>query len=340
MPSETKREDMISAGQKWATGLVEGNGYIGIEWTNSAKTKWVATLKVSLDVYNARAIYKLRQFLKCGQITTSKHVITLRIRNNIHWRDLLLPLWDNFPLRSFKYYDLQCIKRALEVKRDKILQKAEKLNIIANLKWQLKQNRVTMKPSPLWNLKDTCLEQEQRLHMILDLDWLAGYVEAKGRFYILNDGRHGFVLGQCQGDHTHIIKAVHQYYGVKTALQIGPNYVMLDTKDQMTLHTIANTMHLCKSKETIRGTKGSRLFDSKGSGFFDCKGSRFFGMKSFEFSLWLRTLRKQNLMKSLLARQIIQKKKNRMRKDWMKLSYYYQQHYNKRYSPYIILGYL
>jgi hypothetical protein len=337
MPSETKREDMISAGQKWATGLVEGNGYIGIEWTNSAQTKWVATLKVSLDVYNARAIYKLRQFLKCGQITTSKNVITLRIRNNIHWRDLLLPLWDDFPLRSFKYYDLQCIKRALDVKRDKILPKADKLNIIANLKWQLKQNRVTMKPSPLWNLKnlnslnlkDTCLNfptyDKQHLHMILDPDWLAGYVEAKGRFYILNDGRHGFVLGQCQADHTHIIKAVHQYYGVKTALQIGPNYVMLDTKDQMTLHTIANTMHLCKSKD--RKTKSS-------------KGSRFFGMKSFEFSLWLRTLRKQNLMKSLLARQIIQKKKNRMRKDWMKLSYYYQQHYNKRYSPYIILGYL
>jgi hypothetical protein len=43
-PSETQRED-ISSAQRWAVGLIDGDGHMSISWSNSNKTKWVPLLK-------------------------------------------------------------------------------------------------------------------------------------------------------------------------------------------------------------------------------------------------------------------------------------------------------
>lgn len=265
VPSETQREAITSA-EKWASGLIDGDGHIGMQWTDRAKTKWVPLLKVSLHVYNARAIYKLKKILRCGKITTHKNLITLRVRSAAHWRHLLLPMWRwrGFPLRSYKYYDVLCVQHALAISQDPNLPHRHKQNLFATLKQQLKQNKLSDCISPVW-MTDA---------RVLDLDWLAGFVEAEGSFYILKNGQHGFALGQASD--RHIIAAVHQFYDVKAALKKRPNYLMLDTKNKTTLLVIANTMK-----------------------------NRMLGIKNFEFTLWLRTLIKGKRCKSLKARQII-----------------------------------
>jgi LAGLIDADG endonuclease len=331
VPSETQREDITSA-QKWTTGLIDGDGHIGIQWGNKEKTKWSPLLKVSLHVYNARAIYKLKQILKCGKISRHQNMISLRVTREDHWKNLLLPLWDAFPLRSYKHYDVACVRRAMALKYDTRLNLLNKLDAVALLKRQLHQNRINGKPSPIWepyitsyallltlcNLSLTLLplqkqrkgkRQKQRkgkrgkrgkrnkndiekaplpfinankqcLEAILDMDWLAGFIEAEGSFYILANGQHGFALGQTYDKH--IVAAVHAFYNVRCQLKHRRNYAMLDVKNTSTLLGIGQTLN-----------------------------KKQLGMKSFLFTLWYRTLKKKNTAKSLHVRQIMHRLRQR-----------------------------
>nr|YP_009183712.1 hypothetical protein [Ulva prolifera]ALN38242.1 hypothetical protein [Ulva prolifera]QZJ45935.1 hypothetical protein [Ulva prolifera] len=258
--SETKRED-INSEQKWAIGIIDGDGHIGLEWTNKEKTKWVPVLKVTLHRYNARAVYRLKRILKIGKITYSGDTITYRVRSKRLWHSVLIPLFGEFHLRSMKYEAVLIIKKALCMEQ---VGNATPNNL---LKLQQSLDRKTNQISPIWRngmgLKD-----------ILDLDWLAGFIEAEGSFYILSNGQHGFAIGQAYDQH--IIIGIHRLFKVNSVLKNRNRYIMLDTKNTETLHLIASAIN-----------------------------KRLLGVKSFEFSLWLRTLRKKNKAKTLKAKSIM-----------------------------------
>ena len=160
-----------------------------------------------------------------------------------------------------KYADVLVIKKVLSMQQ---LGNATPKNI---LRLQKSLDRKSDPISPIWT-------NGTDLKHIVDLDWLAGFIEAEGSFYILNNGQHGFAVGQAYDQH--IIIAIHRLFGVQSALKNRNSYLMLDTKNTATLYLIANAIN-----------------------------NRFLGIKSFEFSLWLRTLRKKNKTKTLKAKSII-----------------------------------
>ena len=250
--SETTREG-INSEQKWAVGLIDGDGHIGLEWTNKEKTKWVPVLKVTLHRYNSRAVYKLKKILGIGKITYSGSTITYRVRSKALWHSVLIPLFSKFHLRSMKYAAVLVIQKALHM--------SQVSNSGPVLKLGQSLNRKTDQISPIW-ANGTSLQK------ILDLDWLAGFIEAEGSFYILSHGQHGFAIGQAYDQH--IIIGIYKLFSVQSALKNSNNnnYIMLDTKNTEALFLIANAIN-----------------------------GRLLGIKSFEFSLWLRTLRKKKKLK-------------------------------------------
>ena len=260
--SETKREG-INSEQKWAIGLIDGDGHIGIEWSNKEKTKWVPVLKVTLHRYNSRAIYKLKRILGIGKITYSGSTATYRVRSKALWCSLLIPLFTKFHLRSMKYAAVLVIKKALHTTQ--IGNTKFKIKTILELQQSL--DRKTDQVSPIWS-------NGASLEKVLDLDWLAGFMEAEGSFYILKNGQHGFTIGQAYDQH--IIIGIHNFFNLQSGLKNRKNYIMLDTKNTKTLYFIANAIN-----------------------------RRLLGIKSFEFSLWLRTLRKKKKAKSLKAKLIM-----------------------------------
>lgn len=275
--SETTRED-ISDIQKWACGLIDGDGHIGIEWADKLHTKWVPVLKVSLHSYDARAIYKLKQALGLGQIGTSGTSISLRVRRRDHWIKTLLPLMKKFPLRSCKYHAAVYVEQALIISMDPLLERQAKLLKISHLCNAIKLSRHQNLPSPVWNgLPELNFEKPYvQGSLALDYHWLAGFIEAEGSFYILKTGQHGFAIGQAYD--AHIIRAIHKHFNITASLKLRANYTMLDTKNKTDLYKLSNALQ-----------------------------KRLRGMKSFVFVLWLRTLRKNNKAKSLKAMEIIRK---------------------------------
>jgi len=336
IPSETKRED-ISSSQRWAIGLIEGDGHIGLEWTNVSKNQWVPILKVTLHAYNARAIYKLKKCLGVGKISRSGNKISLRVRSRQMWLSHLIPLFQKFPLRTSKYYDFAIVKEALIIDHfynDCLIPKTPKTAFMHNkqkqisilntdgtdscdckarYKQQIEHLKLKLNPktkshgnqlSPIWNnvlaLSNSSIAPpfkaneikfklinmfngicKTRLASVLDNDWLAGFIEAEGSFYILSNGMHGFALGQTYD--IYVIAAIHYLFDIKAQLKVRHNYVMLDTKNTYSLFLISNAIN-----------------------------KKLLGLKSFIFSLWLRTLRKKSKAKSLKAKQIIDALRSRV----------------------------
>lgn len=68
------------------------------------------------------------------------------------------------------------------------------------LKRDIRENKLRGTPAPTTGLvtppRDTSTYDRDRLLVIVDRDWLAGFTEAEGSFYILANGRYGFALGQ------------------------------------------------------------------------------------------------------------------------------------------------
>jgi hypothetical protein len=276
-PSETQRED-ISSAQRWAVGLIDGDGHMSISWSNSNKTKWVPLLKVSLHIYNQRAIYKLKTILKCGQITRHKNMITLRVTKRQLWYDHLIVLFDNMPLRSDKFYDYITVKKMLFLEQTWFLNPPLSLSCnrnlliheVQSLVCQAKSNGRECQVSPIVML---ALRNDAPLR-ILDRDWLAGFVEADGSFYILANGQHGFALGQA--NNKMLVYLIHSALAIQSKLKVRPDYVMLDTRNRSTLINLLPVFH-----------------------------HGFLGVKSFEFTVWYRTLIKNDKDKSLKAKQIL-----------------------------------
>lgn len=287
--SETKREG-VSAAQKWAVGLIEGDGHLGLTWSNKEKTNLSPVLKVSLHNYNSRAIYKLKTVLGAGHISRHGNLISLRLRSEKAWWNNVFPLFKTCALRTHKYYDVLIIMHVLSVKRTKThalhsfsYRKQAYFNHCRKLLTQGVKPHVS-RPSPVWKIHDSVIVDVQAaatkipehvLRRALDLDWLAGFVEAEGSFYILNNGRHGFSLGQKHDGI--IVAAVHRHFNVSAKLKLRSEYVMCDTTHPTSLQLVARDMH-----------------------------KRLLGMKSFVFTLWARSLRKKkNKSASAVARRVI-----------------------------------
>lgn len=258
--------------EQWLVGLVDGDGTFSL-YVYPEKNKGTYTFKISLSKYNAQMLYYIKSNLGVGSITTTsnissdKNMITFRIRDTKHLRDIVFPIFDKYPLLTIKRYKYLIFKKCVLISLNDTLTQEEKYTQIRKIyKSKIPLDYI----SDAWkNLTINDLNLDKTLIKdIMTKSWLAGYIDAEGSFTYVNkdDTRivHCFAITQ---KYDEIV-----LYGIKYLLKINANVIWnkkgfywLNTTNSRNIEYIINFF------------------------IYNDHFSLFKGVKSFEFSIWKRT---------------------------------------------------
>lgn len=229
----------------WFVGFTDGDGSFTIDRQNNGK-KWNIVFKISQKLNNSQLIYYIKSNLGIGNITLTGDTICLIIRNKEHIKNILFPIFDKYNLNTVKLFDYLLIKEAVQLdskdfyfneKKEKIYQK--QINIRAS------------------NIENTN-------YLDFSDDWLQGFWEAEGSFYIIEKSPHRFNhgIGITQKKDKRILVRIASKFESKA--QVRANALKFFSWNSTSLKVI---------KKVVK--------------FFDTKQK---GRNSLKFSIWKKSL--------------------------------------------------
>lgn len=192
--------DLIYA---YLVGLFEGDGY----FTITKKGKYLTyEFGIELSVRDVQLIYKIKALLGVGKVSFRKRdsieMVSLRIRNKKHLKEIILPIFDKYAMFSNKQYDYLRFKNAL-------------LSDIIYYADLPEYSR------PHENLNDIT----SIINTFYFPAWLVGFIEAEGCFSIYKQNGDysiaSFDISQTDGDV--IISAIREYLSFTTSIYVDKN---------------------------------------------------------------------------------------------------------------------
>nr|YP_004376393.1 intronic ORF at intron 2 of cob [Moniliophthora roreri]ADO51581.1 intronic ORF at intron 2 of cob [Moniliophthora roreri] len=148
----------------WLVGMIEGDGWFSI----SKKGKYLTyEFGIELAVRDVQLIYKIKNILGIGTVLFRNtegrsNTVILRVRNKTHLKDLILPIFDKYPLISNKQYDYLRFKD----------------NLLKGIIYSEDFNSNYIRPTiPLNSV-------ESIINLNYFSAWLVGFIEAEGCFSI------------------------------------------------------------------------------------------------------------------------------------------------------------
>ena len=184
----------------YLVGLFEGDGF----FTVTKKGKYLTyEVGIELSIRDVQLIYKIKNLLGVGVISFRKRkeveMVSLRIRNKDHLKNLILPIFDKYPMFSNKQYDYLRFKEAL-------------LSGIIYYEDLVLYSRSIVPLNTVETITNASYFSA----------WLVGFIEAEGCFstYKNNDSYQiaSFEISQTNGDI--IISAIKKYFSFTTAVYL------------------------------------------------------------------------------------------------------------------------
>ena len=195
----TNRKNMHKLYYAYFVGLFEGDGFFSI----SKKGKYLTyELGIELSIKDVQLIYKIKNLLGVGVVNLKKkrnQMVSLRIRNKDHLKNIIIPIFDKYPMFSKKQYDYLRFKNAL----------------LSNIIYWEDLPEYIINSSPI-----------NTIESIINSDyfpsWLVGFIEAEGCFSSYKNSKNfiiaSFDISQTDGEI--IISAIRKYLYFTTALYI------------------------------------------------------------------------------------------------------------------------
>lgn len=182
---------------QWFTGFTDGEGnfYVGINKNNT--TRFAFSVHLHIDDIGVLEFIKSR--LNCGNVYVSDKTATFYVGSVQEASNILIPLFDKFPLNGIKYLDYLAFKESVFVYLDDSLSKSRKLELITKLKDSM-------------NTKRESFEMPESHTIRITPYWLLGLIEGEGSF-CLNDPKNmgiSFSLALTQAQ-SPLINAIKHY---------------------------------------------------------------------------------------------------------------------------------
>ena len=282
-PSETTRSAFYSMLAKnspenvfhqWLVGIVDGDGcfYFG----KTKKGTWTFCFKVGQSQYNLRVLYFMKKMLGVGHITVPSKASSCaeyRIRNMIHLKEKILPIFDKYPLLTSKQFVYETFRESLLVYLDNNLSKDEKEKLLV---YNKSKKTPTNYISFVWKgINEEFLSVDQ-VQSIMSKYWVVGFTEAEGSFYLTKKGP--FRISHCfeitQKNDKIVLKGISLLLDMKV-MSKGTYFTCITTTQASVNKVIYYFFHTIK------------------------------GMKSLEYRIWSRSFRKKNSFEELVKIQKI-----------------------------------
>ena len=234
----------------WLVGFTDGDGCFNI-YINQKDKKINFTFKLSQKTNNIRILYFIKKFLGVGSIIIDKknNMVSYIIRDKKIILEKIIPLFDNYPLKSKKLKNYIIFKESINITNNNLLSQKEKIDKILNLKKS--------------NINISFINQS------INKSWLIGFTEAEGSFYItLKEKKrltHGFAITQ-KYDKI-LLESIIKELKIKNPLKLNKRgFYIIDTTNSITLKYIKDYFF-----KTMKGIKSfeyriwARSFKYKGN---------------------------------------------------------------------------
>lgn len=291
--NEKLRNDCVSPSchsnsfYEWLVGFTEGDGsfFIQRQSINKNHSKWGIGFKIALSSYNYRALAYIKSKLGVGHIGLDRrsNMLQYRVRNRKHLSDYIFPIFEKYPMISAKNYDFLRVKEAYKILENDCIDSNEKEAQLL----QIYQVRLSQDPtilSPVWEQalgkkRMQELKQDQFLSLrydeacqLITPNWLAGFTEADGSFYLVCKDRHNLRLchayGISQGPSPLLLKTIRSRLRIKQQVRYR-----MPQNSRFPFWCLETTNN--RSIQTV-----SKLFTGK-----------LRGMKAVEFRIWQNALK-------------------------------------------------
>lgn len=183
----------------YLVGLFEGDGFFSI----TKKGKYLTyELGIELSIRDVQLIYKIKDLLGIGVVSFRKRkdieMVSLRIRNKDHLKNIIIPIFDKYPMISNKQYDYLRFKSAL----------------LSNIIYSKDLVEYVREYKPLNSI-------ENILNTSYFSAWLVGFLEAEGCFSTYQNKDYWIAsFDIAQKDGYILINAIKKYLSFTTAIYV------------------------------------------------------------------------------------------------------------------------
>lgn len=251
----------------WLSGITDGSGTFSIVRQNN---QWHLFFQITQSKYNIRLLYYIKKELKAGSVIKDNLKAKFFIRDRNILKNIIFPKFDKYPLLTSKKFNYDKFKEGFFILEDNNLTQDEKDRKLFQIKDKISSARVN-------TLSSTCNMDSFKgindIKNVITKPWLVGFIEAKGRFYIVssNSSRiyNGFSL--IQKLDVIVLEAIRSIFHISTKVKYisEHDHYILDTTNSRGIQNIINYLQ-----------------------------GKMKGMKSLSFKLWRRaSIRKDNLKK-------------------------------------------
>ena len=175
---------------EWLVGFTDGAFSFGKD-----DGVYAFTFKLSQSAYNIRVLEYIQSKLGCGSITpqdTKKYNYQYRIRDQELLSNIIIPIFDSYPLHSTKAYSYGLFKEALSD-----VHRLDQLKYLLSIRADYKSPH---------NDKPT-------------KNWVVGFTEAEGSFFLVHKGNGRYV--HCFGITQKLDKHLLEYIKVLFNIQVS-----------------------------------------------------------------------------------------------------------------------